>query len=508
MKRQNHWLRRAMTLLEGRGFWRFIMVILIVQAAWIALSGRYPMAFDEDFHLGIIRLYGHHLSPFWSGQPVGADKFGAVARDPSYLYQYLMSLPYRLISAFTHDQTIQVLILRAINIGLFAWGISLYRRVLLRAGASRALAQASFLVLVLIPVVPLLAAQINYDNLILPLTALSLLLSLRFENSLARGKKFDLKTLWQLLILGLLTSLVKYAFLPIFLAIAIFIGVRLWQKRADILPFKKTLELSWSQISRPAKLGLAAGLIIALGLFGERYGVNLVKYHQPVPDCSSVLSVKQCSAYGPWIRDYDFALANTQPATGHHRLTFTHAWLYGLWLRTFFSVDGPGTQFETRAPLLLPGFAAIIAAILGGLALLAQLPAVFRKRTQPALWLFGVTSLVYLSALWNDEYKAYIRTGQPVAINGRYLLPVLPLIMLLVALSFNRLLKHWQAVKLSLVAILVICLAWGGGAMTYILRSNDAWYWPNPAVRRVNWDLQRTIGPITPGYNHPIQFLH
>jgi hypothetical protein len=101
------------------------------------------MAFDEDFHLGIIRLYAHHLLPFWSSQPVGGDAYGAVARDPSYLYHYLMSFPYWLISQFTHDTTIQVLILRFINIGLFASGLVLFRRLLTRTFASPALLHLS-----------------------------------------------------------------------------------------------------------------------------------------------------------------------------------------------------------------------------------------------------------------------------------------------------------------------------------------------------------------------------
>src|SRR5665213_3413244 len=156
--------RRCEAMLGSAGFYRAILALLVVQAAWIALSGRYPMAFDEDFHLGIIRLYAHHLGPFWSGQPANADMFGAVARDPSYLYHFLMSFPYRLISIFTSDQTIQVLILRAINIGLFAGGLALYRRLMLKTGASKALVHICLLVFVLVPIVPFLAAQINYDN--------------------------------------------------------------------------------------------------------------------------------------------------------------------------------------------------------------------------------------------------------------------------------------------------------------------------------------------------------
>jgi hypothetical protein len=119
MTKQGLYRWRAVALIGSPGFFWGVLALLVLQAAWLACTGRYPMAFDEDFHLGIIRLYAHHISPFWNAQPPGADKFGAVFRDPSYLYQYLMSFPYRLISVFTADQTIQVLWLRAINIGLF-----------------------------------------------------------------------------------------------------------------------------------------------------------------------------------------------------------------------------------------------------------------------------------------------------------------------------------------------------------------------------------------------------
>src|SRR5665213_1702427 len=210
---------RIMAIIGSRTFFRGVPLLLVLQAAWIALSGRYPMAFDEDFHLGIIRLYAHHLGPFWSGQPANADMFGAVARDPSYLYQYLMSFPYRLISLFTSDQTIQVLILRAINIGLFSSGVVLYRRLGLKTGASTALVNICTLLFILIPITPLLAAQINYDNLLLPASAITLLLAVNFEAFLAKHKRLNVKILLQLLIACLLTSLVKYAFLPMFVAI-------------------------------------------------------------------------------------------------------------------------------------------------------------------------------------------------------------------------------------------------------------------------------------------------
>src|SRR5882672_10647373 len=116
MKKNITLASRLVRFVDSQPFFWLVIALLVLEAAWIALTGRYPMAFDEDFHLGIIRLYAHHISPFWAHQPPDGNAFGAVARDPSYLYQYLMSFPYRLVAAFTSDQTLQVLWLRAVNI--------------------------------------------------------------------------------------------------------------------------------------------------------------------------------------------------------------------------------------------------------------------------------------------------------------------------------------------------------------------------------------------------------
>ena len=491
-------------MLGGRRFWWFIIGLFLVQAAWIALSGRYPMAFDEDFHLGIIRLYAHHLSPFWSNQPENADMFGAVARDPSYLYQYLMSFPYRLISLFTSNPTATVLILRGISIGFFTTGLVLFRKLLLKAGVSRAIAHLSLLIFVLLPVTPLLAAQINYDNLLLPLVALTLLLVVRL-NQMLEQKRLYLPDLAKLLTLCLLTSLVKYAFLPIFLAVVVFLTVRLWQKR-HIIKWRSGTVTSWTSMSRYSQAGLLAALIVAAGLFYQRVGINFIRYHSPVPDCSKVLSVEQCGEYGPWIRDYNFEL-NKVPGA-HTPITFTQEWFYGMWLRTFFAVSGLATDFESHGPLLLPSIAAIVFAAGGVLALVLTVKQLLRRYQAPTLWLFATVSLTYLAFIWVDEYSAYLHTGQPVAINGRYLVPVLPLIILLLTLAAHWLTRHWRKLQLSLVIICIVCLAWGGGALTFILRSNDAWDWPNSTVRAANDGVRKTLGPITPGFSQPSIFLH
>lgn len=498
-------LAKLLNIVASKRFFYCIVGLLVVQAAWIALSGGYPMAFDEDFHLGIIRLYAHHLSPFWAHQPAGADIYGPVYRDPSYLYHYLMSFPYRLMNVFTHDQTVQVIILRFINIGLLASSLLLYRRLLLKARVSRTLVHVVLALFVFIPIVPFLAAQISYDNLILPLTAVVLLLTSAINDELERDKRINSAKFVLLITVGLLASLVKYTFLPIFLAVLVFLGVQFYRYLGRKKKFWRSFWLGVGLLSRRSRWLLAIGLIISSGLFVERYGINLIRYHEVVPDCGQILSVKRCNAYGPWIRDYTFA-AIKGPGL-HGPLGFSADWLYGMWLRTFFTLGGAGTTFETRGPLPLPSVAAIVLVVAGFGLFVWKAKHIFRRYPTSTLWLFCSVSLFYIGVLWLDEYKGYLHAGQPVAINGRYLLPVYLLVMLLLSLGFAELLHKRLKLQAAVVAVSLLCFIWGGGVLTFILRSHDSWYWPNRTALHANQGAQHVLYRLVPGAYSPTLFL-
>lgn len=499
--------RPTVLLASSRFFW-VLVALIVAQALWIACTGRYPMAFDEDFHLGIIRLYAHHPWPFWTAQPAHANAFGAVYRDPSYLYQYLMSFPYRLISLFTHDQTIQVLFLRFINIALFASGLPLFRKLLLRTGASRSIVHACFAIFALVPIVPLLAAQINYDNLMLPYIALTLLATVRFSDQLKRDKHVPLVMLTQVVCLCLLGSLIKYAFLPILLAIFIFCVVRL---RQAFGAYRAVLAALWKAIitaTLRTRLLVGGALIICLLLFGERYGINMVRYHSPIPDCGKVLSTKACSAYGPWIRDYNFSLNKVAPAATKSPIAYSADWVYGMWLRSFFAVDGPASDFQTRGPFPLPALSVVVIACIALVAFVVRGKRVWRVYDATVLWLLASVTILYGVALWLDDYREFLHTGQPVAINGRYLLLILLPVLLMSALSIKELLRTKQKLPVAMFCILLLCMLWGGGALTYILRSNDAWYWPAQPVYDANHAVQTLLKPVVPGTQTPTEFMH
>lgn len=484
-------------------FW-IIVSLLVFQAIWIALSGLYPMAFDEDFHLGVINLYVNHPSPFWAVHPDGADKLGPVIRDPSYLYHLLMSYPYQFIGLFTSSLTIKVLFLRFINIGLIAVSLVFWRKLLFRVEAPAHYVHLALLFTILTPVVPLLGAQLNYDNLLMLLTPIVFLLALDCLADI-RKKRISFIKLSLLGLTILIASIVKYAFLPIALAVFVFVWWRIYKSKASIRILGGLLVKSFKRTAPGFKIMLIIGLFVSGLLFGERYLVNTVRYHTPIPDCGQVNSIEQCMEYGPWGRDY---WLKKDPAINKKgALTFGADWMHGMWVRSFFAVDGPTTGFQTRGPLLLPAIGSVLLTVLSLVAITLKARTVWRRYDATALNLLCFSSAIYVAALWLNGFKAFSEIGKSVAINGRYLVIIAPIIVLVSILAVNELFKARQKLKIGLLVIATICFVWGGGALTYILRSEDAWFWPNNAVRSANSSVRNIIGPITPGYYQPSEFL-
>ena len=187
-------------------------------------------------------------------------------------------------------------------------------------------------------------------------------------------------------------------------------------------------------------------------------------------------------------------------------IAFSKEWIYGMWLRSFFAVDGPASLYETRGPFVVPADTALVLVGLGMLGVLLSGRELWRRQ-RPSTSLFALVSLVYIAALWLQEYRAFRHTGFPVAINGRYLLPVLILIIFITGSAVALRLNTSRGLKTGLITLTLVALSLGGGPLTYILRSSDYWYWPNSLTRTVNHAAKHVFGPITPGFNTPTQFL-
>lgn len=485
--------KKFVKIIGSNPFFYFIVLVFVLEAVWIAISARYPMAFDESFHLGVIKLHAAQWSPFITNQAPLTSKFGALTTDPSYLYHYLMSFPWRLANILFNSETTKIISLRLINVGLFVWGLMLFRKLMLKA-ASPAIVNASLLFFVLIPVVPLMAGQINYDNLMFPLTALVILLAIRFTERL-KTNVIDFKLLILAFSISLLASLVKFAFLPILTAVSLYLAYQLIKfVKKKPARFWKLWYINWEKISQRQQIGLLIILIVSVGLFIRSYGVDLVVYHNLVPQCNQVLNVDQCKAFGPWNRNYNAFLHN--PSIDINPLKFSGGWIYGMYMRLFFTVNGPGTtaNYAVHNQLPIISITSGVVIILGILLFIKYFKKLLKNNSVLDFTLLVIA--FYMVALWGRNYHDYLHLKQLVAINGRYLIPVLPIITLSLALSYQKLLVHKSKLKASLLVIVFILFLEGGGIITYIYGSNNDWYWPNnKTAQNLNASAQKIIKP-------------
>ena len=481
--------------LSSKLFFVLIIGFFVFEAGWIAVSARYPMAFDEAYHLGIIKIYSHQLSPLLHHQPDGAAPFGPLTVASSYLYHYLMSFPYRWLSATLDDPKSVIVALRFINIALMGSALVLYRRVLGKTKASAAAANLTMLVFVLIPIVPLLAGQLNYDNLLILLLAISTLLVLDFQKQLKGKKQVNTGLFMHIFSVAMLACLVKFVYLPFFLAIVLFLGWILYRNLGSPKKIWRSAAKNWHSLTRVNRGIALAVLIISLGLFMQRYGQNVIRYHNVDPSCDQVLALERCEAYGPWARNHNY-MAHAKDIGLGNPAVFTGSWLVGMFDRSFFVINGPGGRYtyQNHIPLPLMSITVILVFLFG-------LYLIWRYRRQllqgdPALQFMLLSSFIYLGALVYRNYTNYLQFGgQLAAINGRYLLMMIMPVLLLLAMAYQRYLKPRQA--LPVAAVILLLLLQGGGFISFIYYSHPGWYWPNDRTSvRINNDAQKIVKPF------------
>lgn len=500
-------------IFKSKAFFRFVIFFFIFEASWIALTASYPQAFDENFHFGLIKVYSHYLLPFLTKQPDGANAYGAVARDPSFLYHYLMSFPYRLIELFTKSQIAQVIVLRFINIAFFASGLILFRKVLLKTKISKGLSNLFILLFSLIPVVPQLAGQVNYDNLLFPVVAGCCLLSFKLIDQI-KAKQPQFKTYLGLIILCIFGSLVKYAFLPLFLAIDVFFLYIIIKNFG--WNFKPLLNKLWLDIKKQSILTLVifSGLFLILtSMFVERDVVNLVKYQAIAPSCSAVLSDQSCKAYSVWESDNSRHLAlekNLVPSPSKNPITYLAQWIYWMWYRLFFAINGLNSRFTNYPPLPLPSAIAAICGLVSLAALIKYRKKVFKSN--PYVILLSLMAVFYIVALIIQGYSTYQFTAVLENMNGRYLLPVLFLIFAVAGRALIQLFINHRKLSILVACLVTLFFIEGGGIFTFIERSDPSWDFNNSSVVKVNNDVRKITSPVIidgpKTYSTPVWFFN
>jgi hypothetical protein len=477
---------RARVWLRSEWFFYAILLLFAIETAWVILTLAFPGIFDEGWHYQIIAQHAKHLSPILTSQSPDTYYLGNITYDPSFLYHYLLSLPYRLLTAFGANDTFTIIALRFINLAMVAVSLVLFRRIFFAIGASRATSHVVLLFFILIPIIPFLAAQINNDNLVIVWVALSVLLLIRWRESLKAKQPSPLLFLWAAAA-ALFGAMSQYVFLPILA----FVGIVLLGDLVGLARQGLSKLRLHSLMSRWGIMSIISFLVAAI-LFGASYGVNIAKYHSPVPSCDRVLTTQQCLTYYTFNRNY--TAKHTNPPVDPNPIKFTAGWLYRLYNTSFYTVLG-----KANAPLQVPAFPlpALTAGVLllAGAILFAFHSCTLVKRHPDLLIALGA-AVFFTAVLWLHNYQDFIELKAKVGINGRYLLLVTPLIMIAAALALQRALRARPQVAYALLIVAFVLFLQGGGVVTYVVASDAAWWWPSPTVKQVAQTVHNIVAPL------------
>lgn len=486
-------------LLASTKFFVGTVALLAIQSIWLALTGIYPLPFDEYTHIGITQIYTHQWLPFIATQPPEAGLYaGDITRNPSYLYSYLLSFPYRALETFTDNQTALIISMRLITIIMVCVGLVLFHKLLLTWGISRRITHFVLLVFVCTPIVPFLAGQVNYDNLMFMLTPLFLL----FATYLLKQKNDILKNTILLLTIGMATTLVKHNFLPILLIVSGYVaGVLIYRNRQHLQTLMSNIWQGRPQASLLILLVLP--LLLFSGLFIERHGLNTIRYGTIAPDCAQVQPETVCADFMPWYRNRQNVLDNKIAEQRYgNPISYTQHWVskitrgyFAIFSHTPTNVISPREPF---GPIVLKGLLPLpivfgsVAFCLGSIALLLRIKQLWRNQF---LRLAIILCTGFLVVLWLFNYQLYLELGVAQTIQARYTLPILILMLALVAQAVNSQIKSRQ-MKTGLVVVTLALYCYGGGIAGYLIRADQNWYWQNPTVIRVNQSVQNVLKNI------------
>ncbi len=124
----------------------------------------------------------------------------------------------------------------------------------------------------------------------------------------------------------------------------------------------------------------------------------------------------------------------------------------------------------------------------------------------------ALITVLYLVALLAEGYLVYEYTNVLELMNGRYLLPILPLTAAIVGSAFSVGLRGSPRLKSAFALLAILLFLQGGGFLTFITRSDSTWDWQNTTVVKVNNAARHIAHPVVlrgrTTYNTPLWFFN
>lgn len=448
-------MQRIIAFLKSNTFLYLVIGLFAAQALFFSAAINYKVPSDEEYHYSFINYYAQ--KPITSGPIIDNQKelfnIGDIQRTPSYLYHYVMSFYLRIVQIFTSNIDTQVFMIRVVNVLFGILALLLFVRLSRKIRISALLTNLTVAWLILTGMFVWVFAGINYDNASIVLFILLLLQLASLKENIAIRK----------LLLSIITSialvLTKETYLPVvvmsFLLLIIYlIGTQ------GVRSFKNAIYSSIKSEWKKSPVVLVLLVVLAIffsGLFIERYGMNYVRYKKLTPICDQVHTIEQCKQHGIYRRNTgqkrEFEERKMQaPVMLDSFPVYSAKWVGYIYQRTYFyrgMQTIPSNQKASRLAVATAVFAGLLL-FFGALNL--------RKLNTLQLGI-AIITLFYILMVLFYNFNTYRFYGYPFAIQGRYLLPILPFIYLATLgsakLMYGKIGKHTRVAFLVIILILV-----------------------------------------------------
>ncbi|KUK77588.1 MAG: hypothetical protein XD93_0221 [candidate division WS6 bacterium 34_10] len=297
-----------------------------------------------------------------------------------------------------------------------------------------------------------LSSAVSYDNLS------NFLIYLTFYFLIKHFKYKDTPSLIYLIIFQSLSTLTKITALPV-VFIEVLILIYYFIKSKDL---KSVLEEAYKRHKVILVLMLVSLLLVFL-----LYGVNLIKYGQIQVSCDKVMTVEQCMNNFVYSRNRtleNYTITNFSELKALMRSRLSPIQYFFNWLVIMFqSIHGVHGHTYVFMDIYMVNIYIALYAILTFITIRKW------KRTHKIESRLILITLFYtFILLFFKNYSSYIKHNYfRLALQGRYIFPVLPIIYIL----FIRYLSILKSKWLKLLLLFILCMTFLLGGIPYFFSS-------------------------------------
>ncbi len=450
-------MRKLTNVLKSPRLLTAAIVLFALQGIFFSFAIPYKSPSDEEFHFRLTQYYAQRsvlAGPVITEQTDNFD-LGDIQRPPGYLYHYLSSFLLKVIQPFIRGVDGQVIALRLVNVGLGVLTIILAVRLLRRLGARGVTINLVVAWLAITTMFVWLFAALNYDNLAIVLFFVML------HTLLSLYQKVHITPLLLSLIISFALMLTKETFLPVIFICYVLVLIGLIRKSSLNSLWKslcKSVTASWKDASqKKILLLLTVFVVLAAGMFFERYGQNYLRYQKTTPACSQVHSEDECMQNSIYRRNkgqrQEYVVYRQNGGKPSMNIgQFTVKWWRLIYERTYF-FRGMATTNPTWQARIVAEVTAPVLLVIAGIGMR-------KRRYSPPEKALAIVTVSYVILVFLYNLNTYLYYGYPFAIQGRYLLPVLPLFYYFVVsamlTTYQKSSLSYRRAILSVLTVLVI----------------------------------------------------